>query len=63
MTLGGFGSLGGAVVGGLLLGVAEQYFGYYIDTALQDITAYLVIVAVLVVRPAGLFGKTATVRM
>ena len=63
MTLGGFGSLGGAVVGGLLLGVAEQYFGAYINTALIDITAYLVIVAVLVVRPAGLFGETATVRM
>lgn len=63
MTLGGFGSLGGAVVGGLLLGVAEQYFGAYINTALIDITAYLVIVAVLVVRPAGLFGKTVVVRM
>ncbi|MFQ5775956.1 MAG: branched-chain amino acid ABC transporter permease [Kiloniellaceae bacterium] len=63
MTLGGFGSIGGAVVGGLLLGVAEQYFGAYINTALIDITAYLVIVAVLVIRPAGLFGKTVTVRM
>ena len=63
MTLGGFGSLGGAVVGGLLLGVAEQNFGFYINTALIDITAYLVIVAVLVIRPAGLFGRTETVRM
>ena len=63
MTLGGVGSLGGAVVGGLLLGVAEQNFGFYINTALIDITAYLVIVAVLVIRPAGLFGRTETVRM
>lgn len=63
MTLGGFGSLGGAVVGGLLLGVSEQYFGAYINSALIDITAYLVIVAVLVIRPAGLFGKTVTVRV
>lgn len=63
MTLGGFGSLGGAVVGGLLLGVAEQNFGFYINSALIDITAYLVIVAVLVIRPAGLFGKTVTVRV
>ena len=63
MTLGGFGSLGGAVVGGLLLGVAEQNFGFYINTALIDITAYLVIVAVLVIRPAGLFGRTESVRM
>ncbi len=63
MTLGGFGSLGGAVVGGLLLGVAEQYLGAYVNTALIDITAYLVIIAVLVVRPAGLFGRRVTVRM
>ena len=63
MTLGGFGSLGGAVIGGLLLGVAEQYFGAYINSALIDITAYLIIVMVLVIRPAGLFGKTVTVRM
>ena len=63
MTLGGFGSLWGAVVGGLLIGVAEQIFGFYISSALQDITAYLVIIAVLVIRPAGLFGKTLTVRV
>ena len=63
MTLGGFGSLGGAVLGGLLLGVAEQNFGFYINSALIDITAYLVIVAVLIIRPAGLFGKTVTVRV
>ena len=63
MTLGGFGSLLGAVIGGLLLGVAEQNFGFYINSALIDITAYLVIVAVLIIRPAGLFGKRITVRV
>ena len=63
MTLGGFGSLFGAVIGGLLLGVAEQNFGFYINSALIDITAYLVIVAVLVIKPAGLFGKRITVRV
>ncbi len=63
MTLGGFGSLWGAVVGGLLLGLAEQYLGAYVSTALIDITAYLVIIAVLVIRPAGLFGRVVTVRM
>ena len=63
MTLGGFGSLFWAVIGGLLLGVAEQNFGFYINSALIDITAYLVIVAVLVIRPAGLFGKRITVRV
>jgi len=61
MTLGGFGSLGGAVIGGLTLGLAEQYAGAYVDTSLIDITAYLVIVVVLLVRPNGLFGRAATV--
>ena len=63
MTLGGFGSLGGAVVGALLLGMAEQLFGFYISSTLIDITAYLVIVGVLVIRPTGLFGKAVTVRV
>lgn len=63
MTLGGFGSLYGAVLGGLLLGLSEQYVGAYIDTALIDITAYLVIVVVLLVRPHGLFGRKAEVKV
>jgi len=63
MTLGGFGSLGGAVAGGLILGITEQYAGAYINTALIDITSYLVIIVVLVVRPSGLFGKRAVVRV
>ena len=41
MTLGGFGSLGGAVAGGLLLGVTEQWVGSCVSTKLIDITAYL----------------------
>lgn len=63
MTLGGFGALGGAVLGGLLLGLAEQYVGAYLDTALIDITAYLVIVIVLFLRPQGLFGRKAVVKV
>lgn len=63
MTLGGFGSLLGAVAGGLLLGIAEQLLGAYVSTKLIDITAYLVIIAVLVLRPVGLFGRAAIVRV
>jgi branched-chain amino acid transport system permease protein len=63
MTLGGFGSLGGAVAGGLLLGIAEQLLGAYLSTKLIDIAAYLVIIGVLVVRPVGLFGRAAVVRV
>lgn len=63
MTLGGFGSLWGAVAGGLLLGVAEQLLGGYVSTKLIDIAAYLMIIAVLVLRPVGLFGQAAVVRV
>jgi branched-chain amino acid transport system permease protein len=63
MTLGGFGSLGGAVAGGLLLGVAEQWVGGYVSTKLIDITAYLVIILVLALRPGGLFGQAVAERV
>lgn len=63
MTLGGFGHLGGAVAGGLLIGVMEQLAGGYVSTALIDIFAFLVILAVLLVRPNGLFGRQDIVRV
>jgi branched-chain amino acid transport system permease protein len=63
MTLGGFGSFSGAVVGALLLGVAEQWVGGYISTKLIDITAYLVIILVLALRPSGLFGRAIAERV
>lgn len=63
MTLGGFGSLGGAVAGGLLLGVAEVLVGGYVSTKLIDITAYLVIILVLALRPSGLFGRAIAERV
>ncbi len=63
MTLGGFGQLGGAVVGGLLMGVCEQLAGGYISTALIDIFALMVIIVVLLVRPAGLFGRRDVTRV
>lgn len=63
MTLGGFGSLGGAVLGGLLLGLAEQWVGGYVSTKLIDVTAYLVIILVLAFRPNGLFGRAIAERV
>lgn len=63
MTLGGFGSLGGAVIGGLLMGVIEQLAGAYVSTSLIDVAAYIVIIAVLLCRPSGLFGRSAVVRV
>jgi branched-chain amino acid transport system permease protein len=57
MTLGGFGSLGGAVIGGLVLGVIENLMGGYLSSSLVEIAAYLVIVVVLLSRPQGLLGE------
>ncbi|HKF72320.1 MAG TPA: branched-chain amino acid ABC transporter permease [Stellaceae bacterium] len=63
MTLGGFGSLHGAVIGGLLLGIMEKVLGFYVSTVFIDITAYLVTILVLLIRPKGLFGQHATLRI
>jgi branched-chain amino acid transport system permease protein len=63
MTLGGFGSLVGAVVGGLVLGVGQALAGGYVSTALIDISAYLVIIVVLLCRPNGLFGRAESARV
>lgn len=57
MCLGGFGSLPGAIAGGLSLGILENLIGGYVSSALVEITAYLVIVIVLVIRPQGIFGE------
>lgn len=58
-VLGGFTSLPGAIVGGILVGVTETLGGYYISSEFKDVFAFLIIVAVLMVRPEGLFGMPA----
>jgi len=63
MTLGGFGSLGGAVAGGILLGVTEKLLGFYVNTVFIEITGYLVPILILLLRPQGLFGRRAVVRV
>jgi branched-chain amino acid transport system permease protein len=63
MTLGGFGSLHGAVIGGLLLGLMEKLLGYYVSTVFIDISAYLITILVLLIRPHGLFGRHAAIRV
>jgi branched-chain amino acid transport system permease protein len=63
MTLGGFGTLHGAVLGGLLLGVVELVLGAYVSTAFIDISAYVVVIVVLLLRPDGLFGRQLVLRV
>jgi branched-chain amino acid transport system permease protein len=57
LVLGGFGSIAGAIVGGLLIGLIEQFAGVYLPDGSKDIVAYVVLIGVLVVRPHGLLGE------
>ena len=54
--LGGLGSMPGAIVGGFLVGIMESLSGGYISAAFQDVSAFVIIMVVLVLRPSGLFG-------
>ena len=56
-VLGGFGSIPGAVVGGLISGVVEALAGFYLPEGFKDVAAYIVLLVVLLVRPQGLFGE------
>jgi branched-chain amino acid transport system permease protein len=62
-ALGGFGSVSGVFVGGILMGIAEIFFGRYFDTSMMDIFAPIVIIVVLLFRPQGLFGVRQAVRV
>lgn len=55
--LGGLNSLPGAIVGGLILGVAESLAGGYITVAFKNTLAFVVIIVVLLIRPEGLLGE------
>lgn len=57
-VVGGFGSLPGAVVGGILVGLIESVAGFYLPAGFKDVAAYVIVLIVLVVRPNGLFGGT-----
>jgi branched-chain amino acid transport system permease protein len=56
-VLGGIGSIPGAMIGGLLLGVVENLGGTYISTQYQDIISFVILIVVLVLRPTGILGK------
>ena len=57
MMIGGLGSVPGAVVGGLLLGIVETHSQWYFGPQIRDLVAYVLLFAFLVVRPRGLLGR------
>ena len=56
-VVGGFGSLPGAIVGGLIIGVVESLSGFFLPEGFKDIAAYVVVLIMLMVMPNGLFGE------
>jgi len=59
VVLGGIGSLHGAVVAGLIIGLIEAASGFFLAPVLKDVVYFVIFVLILLLRPAGLFGKTA----
>jgi branched-chain amino acid transport system permease protein len=56
-VVGGFGSLPGAIVGGLIIGIVESLSGFYLPDGFKDTAAYVVVLVMLMVKPNGLFGE------
>lgn len=56
-VVGGFGSIPGAIVGGLVIGLVESFAGFYLPEGVKDIAAYIVVLLVLMIKPSGLFGE------
>ncbi|MGW6378481.1 branched-chain amino acid ABC transporter permease [Rhodococcus sp. NPDC055112] len=57
LAIGGFGSLPGALVGGLTVGLVESFAALELGSQYSNIAVFVVLIAILMVRPAGLFGR------
>lgn len=62
-VLGGFGNVAGAIVGGFGIGIIEKLVGGLVSTSLIEVSAYLVIIIVMFVRPSGLLGRSLVKRV
>ncbi len=56
VILGGLESIGGAIIGGVIIGLLETFTGGYVSTSLREIVPYIILVFILLVKPYGLFG-------
>ncbi len=56
-VIGGFGSIPGSIIGGVIVGIVEQLAGYYLPAGSQEVTANVVLLAMLILRPQGLFAE------
>lgn len=62
-VLGGIGSIPGAMAGGVILGIAETLTKGYLSSQYADAISYIILIVILLVKPAGLFGKKTTVKV
>lgn len=62
-VLGGIGSVPGAMLGGVILGIAETMTKAYISSQYADAISYLILIVILLVKPAGLLGKKKVVKV
>ncbi len=58
-VIGGIGSVPGAALGGLLLGLAESFFSVYVSITFKDALAFILLLLILLIRPSGLLGQPA----
>ena len=63
VVLGGLGSVAGAIVGGLIIGIAQTVTGFYFSVEFKDVVALLLFIVILLVRPQGLFGRLGAEEM
>ena len=61
-VLGGIGNITGAMLGGIIIGLAEVFGAGYISSGYRLAIAYVIMIAVIVIRPSGLFGKSTANR-
>ena len=57
-VIGGIGSLGGAMIGGMILGISENFVGVYVSSTFRDPITFLLLILILLVKPTGIMGKT-----
>jgi len=58
IILGGLGSIPGAIIGGLLYGIAENGAAYFLGGVWKDAISFIILIIVLIIRPTGLFGES-----